>query len=140
MPQLALFEEVAPAPRHRAPRARGAPRAKLPAPDTRDPRLPPEDLSDEAIPRSGDLRWYLWTQPLEEFLCSPRDWAALHAWGVSRKVGTLLLRNLLSWLSAEGRAEANEHGEWSYTPRLTSEDPLLRCKGGTPRPLHRGKA
>lgn len=63
---------------------------------SRDPRLPEPHRED--IPLVSDLCWYLWVQPLHEFLVKPRPFVEVLAWAAARYVSVAMVRNMVAWL------------------------------------------
>jgi hypothetical protein len=58
------------------------------------------------VPAVTDMRWHAWAEPLHTFLCQPRDWDLLRAWGRANQRSEDFVRHMLAWLEIEGRASS----------------------------------
>jgi hypothetical protein len=64
---------------------------------------PQEELMDETrAPPLSDPRWKEWSQPLLDFLQTPRNWKQLNAWCRETKFNGAKLRHCLAWLETFG--------------------------------------
>jgi hypothetical protein len=96
------------------------------------------------VPAGNDKRWEKWAAPVEQFLSEERDWLTIIAWAKTNKIGLDFLREVLAWLSLQGKAESIKRGSleagdltvhWKATqtvsikPRTESKPRCPSCSG-----------